>query len=156
MSLEQDNFESLRRLLALKRHETPPPGFYNRFPHEVIAQLEALQAGPRAAGSRRQSEAPSWLLRLWEIFEAKPLLAGGFGVVVCSFLIGGMILVSEGSPGVNGNVLVAGGPTDPVVDTVEKTNASTTGVVSIDNGNSLFDQLGPLRAEPVSFTVPEN
>jgi hypothetical protein len=67
-----------------------------------------------------------------------------------------MVLFSESGPAINGSVLVAAVPTDPVADAVENTNASAMGVVSIENGSPLFDQLGPLRAEPVSFSVPGN
>ncbi len=42
-----EDFEALLRLLALKRHERPPPGFFNDFSDRVmsrIAQEEEMRA----------------------------------------------------------------------------------------------------------------
>ena len=55
----------LRRLLALKRYETPSPGYFEQFPARVMARLE----------EERPSEAASpltaWLFGAW-----RPALAG--------------------------------------------------------------------------------
>ena len=40
-------------------------------------------------------EAP-WLQRIWAAFEAKPILAGAFGVAVCALLISGVIYSEKG------------------------------------------------------------
>lgn len=37
--MEDPEFDPLRRLLALKRHETPPPGFFDQLPHRIMAQI---------------------------------------------------------------------------------------------------------------------
>ena len=39
VDLEDPEFDPLRRLLALKRHETPPPGFFDQLPHRIMAQI---------------------------------------------------------------------------------------------------------------------
>ena len=76
---DPENFDQLRRLLALKRHEEPPPGYFHHFSGHVIARI---RAGERAAPDSAWGllwDAP-WLQRLWAALEARPVLAGSVGV----------------------------------------------------------------------------
>ncbi len=66
MSENQPNFESLRRLLALKRHETPPPGYFNNFSRQVMARIRAGEAEAPASLSERLFAGMPWLLRWLE------------------------------------------------------------------------------------------
>ena len=52
-----EDVEPLRRLLALKRHETPPPGYFRTFSRQVIQRIEAEEQATVASGWR------SWLTR---------------------------------------------------------------------------------------------
>lgn len=90
MSRESEEFGSLRRLLVLKRHEQPPPGYFNHFSAQVIARIKAGERVDEGVLDRLFWEAP-WLQRLWAALEAKPILAGAFGAVVCGLLIFGVI-----------------------------------------------------------------
>jgi hypothetical protein len=87
---ENEQFESLRRLLALKRHEVPPPGYFNRFSGEVIARIRAGEHPSAAAGERLFSQAP-WLLRFLQMFEAKPAFASSFASALCLLLLFGIV-----------------------------------------------------------------
>lgn len=90
MSQDSQDFESLRRLLALKRHEQPPPGYFNDFSSQVIARIKAGDRGEESPLERLFWEAP-WLQRLWAALETKPVMAGAFGAAVCALLIVGVV-----------------------------------------------------------------
>jgi len=84
---ENENFEALRRLLSLKRHEIPPPGYFNRFPSEVIARIRA--------GEREAENATRWYLRFMQIFEAKPAFASSFASALCLMLLFGIVYAEQ-------------------------------------------------------------
>jgi hypothetical protein len=84
MNENENNFESLRRLLALKRHETPPPGYFENFSREVTARIRAGEAKPMTA------ELP-WLFRLLSSFETKPAFVGSFASALCLLLLIGIV-----------------------------------------------------------------
>jgi hypothetical protein len=87
MNENENNFESLRRLLALKRHETPPPGYFENFSGEVMARIRAGDAGQTESAS---GQLP-WLFRLLTAFEAKPAFAGAFASALCLLLVLGIV-----------------------------------------------------------------
>ena len=79
-----EDFESLRRLLALKRHEKPPPGFFEDFSARVMARIEAEE----------QMRARSWWDRVSELFQrgrafapANLVAASGFVFVGASLFL---------------------------------------------------------------------
>ena len=77
-------------MLALKRHEQPPPGYFNHFSGQVVARIKAGERVDESVLDRLFWEAP-WIQRLWAALEAKPILAGAFGATVCGLLIFGVI-----------------------------------------------------------------
>lgn len=92
MSTGTEDFEKLRKLLKLKRHEQPPPGYFSGFSQHVISRLEADGESARDAG--KMVEAP-WLVRFLRTLEANPFLAGALGVLVCGSLIGGVVFSQQ-------------------------------------------------------------
>jgi len=88
---DPETFDQLRRLLALKRHEQPSPGYFHYFSSQVIARI---RAGERAAPDTAWGllwDAP-WLQRLWAALEARPVLAGAVGVACCALLLASVVL----------------------------------------------------------------
>ena len=88
----EEQFKQLKKLLALKRHEQPPPGYFDRLPRQIISAIEAVQARPE-----------HWLLRIWSTFQRNPAFAGAFGVAMCALVIGGIFFANQtsGSKGRN-------------------------------------------------------
>jgi hypothetical protein len=82
MSLPENDFDTLRKLLACKRHEQPPPGYFNDFSDRVIARLNTEDL----------TEYSSWWQWLVAKFDAKPFLVCVYGLTVSSLLLAGFHL----------------------------------------------------------------
>lgn len=85
MSENENDFEALRRLLALKRHEVPPPGYFEDFSSRVIGRIRSAEA---------VRELP-WLLRLLQAFENKPAYPVAFASSLCMLLLFGIVSVEQ-------------------------------------------------------------
>jgi hypothetical protein len=145
MNPDSENFDSLRQLLALKRHEVPPPGYFDRFSRDVMARIKSGDNGGAVGADI------SWFQRLLSVFDVKPVFAGAFGTAVCAFLISGVIS-SEQSP-----VVATGTPSlgNPSMATALPVNSSVEDqvVASSTNSGSLFDQFS-LQTTPASYLIP--
>ena len=97
MNENENNFESLRRLLALKRHETPPPGYFANFSAAVTARIRAGDARRTASVPNRLADELPWLFRLMSAFEAKPAFAGAFASALCLLLLVGIVYAERPS-----------------------------------------------------------
>jgi hypothetical protein len=110
MSPIPDDFEQLRRLLALKRHEQPPPGYFHGFSRQVIVRIKAGELGDAAEASLWSFSGGSFLQRIWATLDARPVLAGAFGVAVCGFFVVGALLSDN-----TGTATAANNPLPPAV-----------------------------------------
>jgi hypothetical protein len=81
MQMKPEDFGELRRLLAVKRYEVPPPGYFHRFPDKVIARIEAQQLHEVRFTWRR------WFADLL----ARPVVSGA-----CVMLFGGAAIGAIG------------------------------------------------------------
>lgn len=84
MSASPDNFESLEKLLRLKRHEQPPPRYFNDFSGRVLDRI--------GRGEAKRS----WWERLG--FDLRPALAAGAGMVACGLMVYG-VATTDGDAG---------------------------------------------------------
>lgn len=88
MNPEREEFTNVRRLIALKRYEQPPPGYFRDFSSRVILRIEREQA------SRKDAH---WLQRFWAALETRPAFAGLFSATLCGLLVAGVIYSSRES-----------------------------------------------------------
>ncbi len=166
MNESENNFESLRRLLALKRHEIPPPGYFNDFPGQVLSRVRAGEADvPREMADRLFAEAP-WLLKFLQVFEAKPAFVGAFAFSLCLLLVFGIVYAER--PDATPKATLLASVMQPAVSLADITSpalspspqpvglmVSTNPVLSLEPVVSLFGQQNSL-AQPVSFSLPGN
>jgi hypothetical protein len=166
MSAESENFRELRRLLVLKRYEQPPPGYFNDFSAKVIAQIEAGAHGRDRSLAEHLFGTGFWLSRLWGAFGTKPILAGAFGVTVCSVLIAGVAysdrsdssrLPPVATPNRSQVGLVQlGGSSEALPSAVSTTGLSADGATSSpEERTSLFQEVQHPRAQLIMEVVPQ-
>lgn len=94
MENENENFDQLKKLLALKKHELPPPGYFNKLPGEVVSRIRAERRTQSNAIEKLSAEAP-WLMRFWRALETKPMFAGAFGAAVCALILTGIFFAEK-------------------------------------------------------------
>lgn len=163
MNENENNFESLRRLLALKRSEVPPPGYFEKFSREVTARIRAEDASRTANVS---SQLP-WLFRLLSAFEAKPAFAGGFASMLCLLLLFGIIYAEQPDATPQPLLQPAQVASPLAVAPAAAFNAAPAmqvGFTSVSSTNPIFNMQPapalfgdpPVVAQPVSFQLQGN
>jgi hypothetical protein len=161
MNENENNFESLRRLLALKRHEIPPQGYFNDFSRQVLQQIRAGQTDQSANLFEELFSHAPWLSNLLHAFNAKPVFAGGFAGALCLLLFFGIIYAER--PDLSPQPLLQIADSSASLATVSPTTlsqpvdqvgivSSTNPVLSLQPMGSPFGQQNPL-AQPVSFPL---
>ncbi len=94
MANENENFDQLKKLLALKKHEVPPPGYFNKLPGEIVSRIRSERAVNTDPMAKLRNEAP-WLVRFWQSLEAKPAFAGAFGAAVCAVVLAAIFFAEK-------------------------------------------------------------
>lgn len=158
MNTEHDQFEQVRKLLALKKHEQPPPRYFQEFSSKVIARLHALEA----------ARTVTWRQRLGLDFDFKPAMVGVFGVAVCGLLLVAVVtslgVPSSATPEFplvgNSTALFSASAANPVfaggvgLNPMVKPDEIPASTVPVsDTGSSPFNQLLP-RAQRAGFMAP--
>jgi hypothetical protein len=134
-----ENFDQLRRLLALKRYEAPPPGFFENFSTKVAARIASAEGAQ-----------VSWWQKLGLDFSFRPAAVCALGVVICGLLSAGVLTAVVGTADQSANALAM--PLNPAVEVVPfgQLVASGTAPSSTDPvfAATRFDQF-TVRAQPV-------
>jgi hypothetical protein len=159
MNTGNEDFEKLRKLLKLKRHEQPPPGYFAAFSGHVIARLETDGEEARDAGKLVDSP---WLRKFLRVLDANPFLAGALGTMVCVSLIAGIVFSQQGDD------RTAIGPASIAVEYASAPTEQAAQNATSDSlrpaGNFVFGtnasapSLSDFGAQlqPASFAVPAN
>ena len=157
MNENENNFESLRRLLAFKNRETPPPGYFNDFSRQVVARIRA--------GETNESSG-AWFSKLLQAFEFKPAFAGSFAGALCMLLVFGIVYAQRPDAAPQPLLMQSSqvaplamtSPTDFIPPTSSSgLIASSNSVMNLGSVASLFNQPNQNQlAQQVSFTVPGN
>ena len=148
MNTESNEFEQLRKLLALKRHEVTPPRYFNEFSSRVIARLSA------------EPERLSWWQRLGLDFDLRPALMCGVGIVVCGLLSFGVISamqIAEPSPIAQADSFGSMAMNAPVAGITPVAAPVDTGLsiapMIAKQSSSPFNQFATIRATEVGFNT---
>jgi hypothetical protein len=152
MNPSSEEFEPLRKLLALKRQEPPPPGYFNHFSDKIIARIEAEGLCIRI----------SWWQRVFPELDAKPVLACAYGLVIMGLLAIGvgvsqsLDIEEAGAPNLGRPWFAQAPASDAALPVVPVAQASLTGqtnpassvnpVISSGAPSFLFD-VNRLKAE---------
>ena len=84
MSVPPDDFDSVQKILRLKRYEQPPPGYFHGFSGRVMGRIARGEAHT------------SW----WERFgfDLRPALAAASGAFACALVVYGVATADDVQP----------------------------------------------------------
>lgn len=158
MNQDDNNFEQVTKLLKLKRHEVPPPGYFNNFSSQVISRIRAGEAARSQSWGERLQDEAGWLGRFLQIFETRPGLVGGFATSLCLLLLLTVVFAERSDMTSNGLMTISGpaaplenslasapvtATTTPIIASAEPSGgivASTNAVISLQPATTLFGQ----------------
>ncbi len=89
MQESPQDFEKLRQLLALKRRESPPPGYFRDFSGRVLNQIERDGASPGG----------DWFKWLASLFQTRPAISWSFCMASCLVIFAASSTLFESDPG---------------------------------------------------------
>ena len=98
MNSSPDDFQDLKRLLALKRHEQPPPGYFTYLPDKIQLKIER----EAEADLSRYSTWWEWIVRK---IDAQPVLAGAYAFAISGLMLMGFKVSQDMQQDANGEGL---------------------------------------------------
>lgn len=160
MNESNQKFDELKTLLKLKRHEIPPPGYFDHFSDDVVGRIRAGEATAARSFAEQLSEQVPWLADLLRIFETKPGVIGGFAVSLCLLLLLGVFLPdwrdatpAEAAALASSQSSQAAAPAMPEMATLAPADGNSGIAISDKPVNSLQPSLQPVAA---LFGQPQN
>lgn len=143
MSEPSEDFSELRRVLAWKRHETPPPGYFNHFSAKIIARIEAEQfAAP----------VPWWQHLLAPLNWQRGLLGANILICAGAGIVGVAAYNAVRPVADDGNVALADGPAN-LINTETRPTLQAGFIPDHALGNSALSLAGFAGSLPASGTT---
>jgi hypothetical protein len=149
MNENEQNFDGLKKLLKLKQHEIPPPGYFNSFSDKVAARIRAGEISTRGSAYERiQSNSP-WLAKFIAIFEVRPSLIGATATGLCLLLMLGVALTAKTEKAASG-ITAALVPDAADAAAPVMSLASVTAPLLADAGGGIQISTNPVSLQPMS------
>ncbi len=149
MKENEQNFDELKKLLKLKQHEIPPPGYFNNFSGKVVARIRAGEAANRGSAYEQVETHSPWLARFIAIFEIKPSVIGAFATGLCLLFALGVALTAKDGAGTNGLMAET---QDPAAPAMSLASASITAPLLADGGGGIQISTNPVSLQPMANT----
>jgi len=144
MKTDIENFDALLKLMALKKHETPPPGYFDRLPGKIVAQL----------GDRKEVKM-RFLERIFSGAMLPPQMAYAAGLVFCALAAVGAYYSFKAQPATAASETVATlGYTS--LASQQQTQSQEWSSTNEENQTIESPLLEPQGATPVLFKQPQN
>lgn len=157
---QDQDFEKLQRMLKLKRHELPPPRYFNNFSGQITARIRAGEGNHKQENFKDIFSQIPWLNRIWNTAGEKPALLAASAV--CGVLIAGIFFLdnttdqtmpaiainNETMPAINSEGLASG---NLLVGAALDGNSLSATAILPSSAPSLFNNLLALPTVPVSL-----
>lgn len=158
MNENQQNFDELKRLLRLKRHEVPPHGYFDRFSDQVIDRIHAGEAGGASGFVEKLETSAPWLLNFIRAFDTRPGMVGAFATSLCLLLVLGVVFAeySEKQTGQTALGIAGGTPTvanDSLTALTTAPAVSSGGIVASTNPVTSLAPVATLFGQPAGNSL---
>ena len=146
MNEEGQDFERLRQVLALKRHETPPPRYFKELPGRILSRLAKPESPER----------DSLWTRLGRLLGERPMFATAAGVAAgCALLAGlGFVILQDAAQMDSAGIPPLSSHGVALTGELNAANPVSLASSNANAGTELFNSFQP-QAIPASATFPE-
>lgn len=161
MNQDNQDFKQIKQLLKLKQHEVPPPGYFNNFSSQVISRIRQGEMDRSRSLRDRMESGDSWFRRLFQIFEARPGMVGGFATSLCLLLLLTVIFAEHSEVPPN-SLLAVPSQTGPMGNTVASAPASAAAplvAASTPSAGGIMISTNPevnVESNPILFGQPSS
>lgn len=158
MKHNDQDFRQIKKLLKLKQHEVPPPGYFNNFSSQVISRIRQGETERSRSLRERLEEGDHWFRRLLRVFEARPGVVGGFATSLCLLLLL-TVVFTEHSEAPPNSLLAIPAATSPLASATAASVSGATPLVAASSqpAGGIMISTNPevnVESNPILFGQP--